>query len=127
MSAAVPLRRNAEYLRWLVGDLLLDAGTGVGALSGLIPGGLLADRVERRRLRLLAGVTGAAIQSLLVLVLLTGAAGAVLLALLAFADRFRETLLGSASNAMLKQLVPTTQLPRAVAVNQGRQAAAEMA
>src|SRR5699024_9379003 len=31
------------------------------------------------------------------------------------------------SNAMLKQLVPTTQLPRAVAVNQGRQAAVEMA
>ena len=155
VSAAVPLHRNGEYLRWLVGDLLLDAGTGIGAfafplvtfvvtgelgitglvalvqglgaLAGLIPGGLLADRVERRRLRLLAGATGAVIQGVLVLVLLTGVAGAALLAALAFADRFRETLLGSASNAMLKQLVPTTQLPRAVAVNQGRQAAVEMA
>lgn len=155
VSAAVPLHRNAEYLRWLVGDLLLDAGTGIGtfafplvtftvtedlgttglvalvqglgALVGLIPGGLLVDRVGRRRLRLLAGVTGAAIQALLVLVLLTGVAGGVLLAVLAFADRFRETLLGSASNAMLKQIVPTTQLPRAVAVNEGRQAAVEMA
>lgn len=150
-----PLRRNPEYLRWLIGDLLLDIGTGIGAfafplvtfmvtdslgitglvalvqgagaLVGLIPGGLLADRVERRRLRLLAGVIGAIVQAVLVLVLLTGAAGAVVLAALAFADRFRETLLGSASNAMLKQIVPTTQLPRAVSVNQGREAAVEMA
>lgn len=149
------LRRNPEYLRWLLGDLLLDAGTGIGAfafplvtymvtedlgttglvalvqglgaLVGLIPGGLLADRVERRRLRLLAGAIGALLQAVLVIVLLTGAAGAVVLAVLAFADRFRETLLGSASNAMLKQLVPTAQLPRAVSVNQGRQAAVEMA
>lgn len=154
-AAAVPLRRNPEYLRWLVGDLLLDAGTGIGtfafplvtfmvtddlgttglvglvqglgALVGLIPGGLLADSVERRRLRLLAGILGALVQALLVIVLLTGVAGAVLLAVLAFADRFRETLLGSASNAMLKQIVPTAQLPRAVSVNQGRQSAVEMA
>src|SRR5699024_8820200 len=104
VSAAVPLHRNGEYLRWLVGDLLLDAGTGIGAfafplvtfvvtgelgitglvalvqglgaLAGLIPGGLLADLVERRRLRLLAGATGAVIQGVLVLVLLTGVAGA---------------------------------------------------
>lgn len=150
-----PFRRNGEYLRWLMGDLLLDAGTGIGtfafplitfmvtgdlgttglvalvqglgALVGLIPGGLLADRVERRRLRLLAGILGVCVQALLVIVLLTGVAGAVLLAVLAFADRFRETLLGSASNAMLKQIVPTAQLPRAVSVNQGRQAAVEMA
>lgn len=150
-----PLRRNPEYLRWLVGDLLLDLGTGIGAfafplvtfmvtqdlgvtglvalvqglgaLAGLIPGGLLADRVERRRLRLLAGVIGALLQAVLVIVLLVGVANAPLLAVLAFADRFRETLLGSASNAMLKQIVPTVQLPRAVSVNQGRQAAVEMA
>jgi hypothetical protein len=63
----------------------------------------------------------------LVVVLLGGWAGAVVLAALAFLDRLRETTLGSASNAMLKQIVPTTQLPRAVSVNQGREAAVEMA
>ena len=51
----------------------------------------------------------------------------MLLAVLAFLDRLRETALGSASNAMLKQIVPTRQLPRAVSVNQGREAAVEMA
>ena len=154
-SGAAPLHRNGEYLRWLLGDLLLDIGAGIGAFAfplitfmvtdslgttglvalvqglgavvGMIPGGLLADRVERRRLRLLAGVTGAAVQLLLVVVLLGGWAGAVLLAALAFLDRLRETALGSASNAMLKQIVPTRQLPRAVSVNQGREAAVEMA
>jgi MFS family permease len=139
----MPLRRNTEYLRWLLGDLLLDIGTGIGAFAfplitfmvtdslsttglvalvqglgavvGMIPGGLLADRVERRRLRLLAGLTGALVQLVLVVVLLGGWAGAVVLAALAFLDR------------MLKQIVPTTQLPRAVSVNQGREAAVEMA
>src|SRR5699024_3753779 len=59
--------------------------------------------------------------------LLTGVAGGVPLAVLAFADRVRETLLGSASNAMLKQIVPTTHLPRAEAVHEGRQAAGDVA
>jgi MFS family permease len=48
------------------------------------------------------------------------------LAVIAFVDRFRATLLGSASDAMLKQIVPPIQLPRAVAVNEGREAAVEM-
>ena len=155
VPGGAPLHRNSEYLRWLLGDLLLDIGAGIGAFAfplitfmvtgsmgttglvalvqglgavvGMIPGGLLADRVERRRLRLLAGLTGAAVQLALVVVLLGGWAGAVLLAVLAFLDRLRETALGSASNAMLKQIVPTRQLPRAVSVNQGREAAVEMA
>jgi MFS family permease len=153
--APAPLRRNPEYLRWLVGDLLLDMGTGIGAfafpliafmvtgslgatgmvalvqglggLVGMIPGGLLADRYERRRLRLLAGVTGALLQGVLVAVLLTGAAGAAVLGGIAFLDRLRGSMLGGASNAMLKQIVPPAQLPRAVSVNQGREAAVEMA
>src|SRR5690606_14173165 len=150
----LPLHRNTEYRRWLLGDLLQDIGTGIGAfafplitllvtdslaatgavafvqglgaLVGMIPGGVLADRVERRRLRLLTAATAVLLQLALVLVLATGTAGAVVLGVLAFADRLRDTLLGTASNAMLKQIVPTAQLPRAVAVNQGREAAVEM-
>ncbi|HJG52195.1 hypothetical protein FM106_16055 [Brachybacterium faecium] len=129
-----PLRRTPEYLKWLAGDLLLDMGTGIGAFAfplvtfavtdslgatgmvalvqglgaviGIVPGGLLSDRVERRRLRLLAGATGALLQAVLVAVLLAGGAGAAVLAVIAFLDRLRGSLLGNASNAMLKQLVP---------------------
>lgn len=149
-----PLRRTPEYLKWLAGDLLLDMGTGIGAFAfplvtfavtdslgatgmvalvqglgaviGIVPGGLLSDRVERRRLRLLAGATGALLQAVLVAVLLAGRAGAAVLAVIAFLDRLRGSLLGNASNAMLKQLVPPALLPRAVSVNQGREAAVEM-
>jgi len=150
---APPLRRNREYVTWLIGDLLLDAGTGIGqfafplmtlavtgsaaltglvglvqgagTLAGMIPGGLLADRCDRRRLRVIAGITGAVLQLALIGVLLLGAAVTPVLAALAFADRFRGSLLG-VSNAMLKQIVPSAQLPRAFAVNEGREAAVEL-
>ncbi|WP_114855831.1 MFS transporter [Brachybacterium sp. YJGR34] len=154
-TAPATLRSTPDYARWLLGDISLDLGTsigtfafplvtfmvtdslgatglvglvqGLGALVGLVPGGLLADRVERRRLRLLAGLTGMLAQAVLVAVLLSGVASAVVLGSLAFADRLRGTLLGSASDAMLKQIVPPRLLPRAVAVNEGRGAAVEMA
>lgn len=153
---AVPqtLRSLPEYRRWLLGDLCLDIGTGIGmfafplitlmvtgslgatglvgliqglgTLVGMIPGGLLADRCERRRLRLLAGATGAALQLVLIAVLAMGWGSLAALAAIAFVDRLRGTLLESASNAMLKQIVPPAQLPRAFAVNEGREAAVEM-
>ncbi|MGO1258876.1 MAG: MFS transporter [Brachybacterium sp.] len=158
-TAATPaptptLRANLEYHRWLVGDLCLDLGAGIGTfafplitlmvtdslgatglvglvqglgvLVGMIPGGLLADRYERRRLRLLAGVTGVVVQAVLITVLAAGWGSFITLAALAFADRLRGTLFGSASNAMLKQIVPPALLPRAFAVNEGREAAVEM-
>ncbi|MDO5663071.1 MAG: MFS transporter [Brachybacterium sp.] len=151
---APPLRTNPEYVRWLTGDLLLDAGAaigmfafplvtfavteslaatgligliqGLGQLVGLVPGGLLADRWDRRRLRLIGAGTGALLQAALIAVLLTGWASVAVLAVLAFADRLRGALVGSASTAMLKQIVPPEQLPRAFAVNEGRSAAVEM-
>ncbi|GAA1315635.1 MFS transporter [Brachybacterium tyrofermentans] len=153
--APPPLRRNAEYRRWLVGDICLELGTGIGTfafplvtlvvtgslgatglvgmiqgiggLAGLIPGGLLADRFGRRRLRLLAGSTGVLLQAILVAVLVAGWGSVAVLAVIAFLDRFRAALLGAASDAMLKQIVPPAQLARAAAVNEGRDAAVEMA
>ncbi|MDN5899913.1 MAG: MFS transporter [Brachybacterium sp.] len=153
-AAAQTLRANPEYRRWLVGDLCLDLGTGIGVfafplitlmvtgslgatgmvglvqglgmLVGMIPGGLLADLCERRRLRLLAGMTGMLVQAVLIAVLAAGWGSLMTLAALAFADRLRAALFGSASNAMLKQIVPPALLPRAFAVNEGREAAVEM-
>lgn len=143
-----------EYRRWLVGDLLLDLGTAVGIfalplltlmvtgslgatglvglmqalgmLVGMIPGGLLADRYERRRLRLIAGLAGMLLQAILIGVLAAGWGSLVTLSALAFLDQLRGALLRPASNAMLKQIVPPALLPRAVAVNEGREAAVEL-
>lgn len=150
----LPLRRNREYMTWMTGDLLLEAGGGVaafafplvtlyatgsaeavgivglveglGVLGGMLPGGVLADRVDRKRLRLLSAGFGALLQALLIAILVLGAASVPLLAVLAFADRFRAGVLGSASGAMLKQIVPPAQLPRAFAINEGRGAAIEL-
>ena len=148
------LRELPEYRRWLLGDVLRDLGAGIaifafplitlmatgslgatgtvgllqglGALLGMIPGGLLADRVDRRCLRLLGGVTGVLLQGLLLVVLAAGWGSILTLGGLAFVDRLRGALFGSASNAMLKQIVPPALLPRALAVNEGREAAVEM-
>ena len=32
-SAPQPLRRNAEYRRWLLGDVCLELGTGIGTFA----------------------------------------------------------------------------------------------
>lgn len=153
-TPAPTLRALPEYRRWLVGDLCIDIGAGIGMfafplitlmvtgslgatglvglvqglglLVGIIPGGLLADRCERRRLRLLAGVTGVVVQVVLIAVLAAGWGSLATLAALALADSLRGALLRPASNAMLKQLVPPALLPRAFAVNEGREAAVEM-
>lgn len=153
-SAPPSLWRNIEYRRWLTGDLALSLGAGIGAfafplitlaatgslaatgmvgmaqgiggLVGMIPGGLLADRHDRRRLRMLAGATGAGIQAILIAVLLAGWGSLPALAALAFTDRLRGALFGGASHAMLKQIVPPAQLPRAFAVNEGREAAVDL-
>lgn len=131
-SAPQPLRRNAEYRRWLLGDICLELGTGIGTfafplvtyavtgslgatglvgmiqgiggLVGMVPGGLLADRFGRRRLRLLAGSTGTLLQAVLIVVLMAGWGSVLVLATIAFLDRFRAGLLGAASDAMLKQI-----------------------
>ena len=154
-AAEPALRTNPEYRRWLVGDLCLDLGTGIGmfafplialqvtgslgatglvglvqgigTLIGLLPGGILADRCERRRLRLLAAASGILVQAVLIAVLALGWGSLTTLAVLALVDRLRASLLHSASNAMLKQIVPAALLARAFAVNEGREAAVEMA
>lgn len=99
---------------------------GIGLLVGMLPGGVIADRMDRRKLRMLSGALGVMVQILLVVALVLGIADLWVLASLAAADRFRSSLLGSASNAMLKQLVPARQLPAAMSVNEGRDAAIEI-
>lgn len=150
----VPLRRNGEYLAWLGGDIASGIGSGIGMfafpliafavtgstvatgivgliqgiglLVGMLPGGVIADRMDRRKLRMLSGALGVMVQILLVAALILSIADLRVLATLAAADRFRASLLGSASNAMLKQLVPARQLPTAMSVNEGRDAAIEI-
>ncbi|MDY5147908.1 hypothetical protein DDD64_07075 [Actinotignum sanguinis] len=146
---------SREYRAWFTGDLLQDLGAGiamfafplvclavtgspvhagtvgffqgVGTLLGTLPGGVLADRHNRRTLRLVSSGLGVLAQVALVALLLSGTANVLNLAVLAFLDRLRNSLLSPASNSMLKQVVPGRLLPNAVAANQGRDAAVTLA
>ena len=96
------LWRNREYRLWFSGDLFLDLGTsigtfafplitlavtsspttagtvalfqGLGQIMGTLPGGVLADRHDRRRLRLLSCFLGILAQIIFLALLLTGTA-----------------------------------------------------
>lgn len=149
-----PLHRQREYLLWFGGDVAAGIGAGVGQfaypliafavtgspsaagligmcgglalLLGMLPGGVIADRFDRRRLRMLNAALGVGIQLVLVVVLLAGAASLGVLAALTVVDRLRGSLLGSVSDAMLKRLAHPSQFPAAMAANQGRDAAIEL-
>ncbi|MCW1060868.1 hypothetical protein OJ593_10170, partial [Streptococcus anginosus] len=93
---------SREYRAWFAGDLLQDLGAGIamfavplvclavtgspvhagtvgffqgaGTLLGILPGGVLADRHNRRALRLVSSGLGVLAQVALVVLLLTGTA-----------------------------------------------------
>lgn len=144
------LWRNRDYLLWFVGDFVADAGSAIrafamplialavtGSLSQtgvvgfvtsavsvglMIPGGLIADRIDRKKLLLWGHVFGATTWSAGVGLYLAGALNFVTLVILAVLTGARSGLFAGASNAAIKQLVRDDQLTSAVAANQGREA-----
>lgn len=147
------LWRDRGYLAWLASDtssalatsvqgfvlpLVVLLMTGEPALAGVVAalgmgarvlttlvGGVLADRHDLRRLMILGGAAGALVLTLMALAYAAGL-GVVALAVLNVAGGVRSGLFGSASNAALRQAVPPSLLPRAMSANQGRDAALAM-
>lgn len=154
-APVLPLSQNREYCWWLSGEIAREFGSaiggfafplitlaitrdpaltgtvaflgGMGTVFGTLPGGIMADRFDRRNLRMLSALLGVLIQAILITVLLAGLAYWWCLAIIAFLDRFRSSFLGFSSMVMLKQIVDSKQLPSAMAINQGRAAAIGMA
>ena len=152
---ALPLWRDRQYLLWLGSDtgsamgmalqsftvpLVALVATGSPAQAGLIaalgqlvrvvctlPGGVLADRRDRRKLMALGGTLGAVGGIGLCLAVVGGVLGFwTLLGLHLFLSA-RNGVFGSASDAALKDLVPESRLPSALAANQGRDAVISLA
>lgn len=149
------LWRNRNYLLWLGSDtgsalgialhsfaipLLALIATNSPAQAGIIgavgmlgrmlftlPGGVLADRHNRRRLMLIGGASGTAIGLGLVAAAATGSLTFWVLLCLHLLMSVRNGLFGSASDAVLKDLLPETQLGSALAANQGRDAVVSLA
>lgn len=152
---AVPLRRNRDFMLLQVAGVLSSGGsqvtaiaypllvlalTGSAAKAGLVgfarllamavfalPAGLAADRWSRRRLMIGAHVLRAtAIGGLAALIVLDEIEFWVI-PLVAFVEGGGAAVFGSASAGALRAVVPKRQLPSAVAVVTGREAAVGLA
>lgn len=146
-----PLRRNAAYLLLTTGRFAQAIGAGVGtfavpllafeitgsvAQAGLIsgigqvgalvttlPAGVVADRVNRRLLLLVAAAVGTMAWATVVVAGLSGTLGAWHLAAVLFGSSMVSAFVNPTSAGALRAVVPAEQMANAMAVNQGRMAA----
>ncbi len=153
--AAIPLRRNRDFLLLQTGLLLSSAGsqmtsiaypllvlalTGSPARAGLVafvrflamavlalPSGVAADRWNRRRLMIAAHATRASVIGTLGVLILADEVEFWMLPLVAFVEGGGAALFSAAQSGAFRAVVPTQQLPAAVAVVTGREAAVQVA
>ncbi|MFC4628769.1 MFS transporter [Promicromonospora alba] len=147
----VPLRRNRAYLLLTTGRFAQAIGAGVGtfavpllafgltgsvaqaglisgigqvgALVATLPAGVVADRVDRRRLLVLAAATGTALWATALVAGIAGALSGWHLAAVLFGSSMVSAFVNPASGGALRAVVPPAQMANAMAVNQGRMAA----
>ncbi|MFC7877516.1 MFS transporter [Isoptericola sp. NPDC057391] len=153
-EANTPLRRNRPYLllmtglttqslggsitRFAVPLLALEltgsaAAAGVvaavgqtGALLAALPAGVVADRVDRRRLVVGSAAVAAVLWATVVLAGVLGGLTAWHLALVLFGAAVATAFLDPAISGAFRAVVPPAQLPTAYATAQGRDAVAGM-
>lgn len=97
-----------------------------GTIVGMVPGGILGDRVDRKKMLVYSGLIGIALAALITIAIANHSASFGILAAFGFLDQLRASVLGSAGGMMLRQVVPDRLLPRAAAVNEGRSAAIQL-
>ena len=150
-----PLMRQREYRYWFLCDTSSQIGVVVGGfaftllgytvtlnhvLSGLagtlnslvtafmvIPGGIISDYHDRRRLIILSGAFAAALDAALALTLLAGRMSAPLLFVFVTANGALSGLFSNTTNVALPQVVGKNQLADATAANQSRDAVLQLA
>jgi MFS family permease len=153
--SATPLRRNRDFLLLQAGLLLSSAGsqmtaiaypllvlalTGSAAKAGAVafvrflamavfalPSGVAADRWDRRRLMIAAHATRAFVIGTLGVLVLADEVEYWMLPLVAFVEGGGAALFSAAQSGAFRAVVPTQQLPGAVAVVTGREAAVQVA
>lgn len=147
-TGVVPLRKNTDYLKWFISDIAADAGSAVlsfatplialavtgslsltGIITGLtalarvlaiVPGGILADRYDRKKLLLFGHALGSILWIAGIGLFFSDTLNTITLTILCILAGVRDGLFGAVSTPALRQLVPPTQLPQALAANQAR-------
>lgn len=150
-----PLWRSRDYLLWFTGDTLADFGSSLRAFAmpliayaatgslttaGLIgtagsvastvmtvPGGVVVDRVDRKRLIVLGDLARATIYGSAALAWRLGVLTPPVLLVVAAASGACAGVFRLASNAMIKHVVPPDRYPSAQAANQARESALSIA
>jgi hypothetical protein len=149
--AAVPLRRNRDFVLLQAGQLLSDLGssssaiaypllvlavTGSAARAGLVsfarilplavlslPAGLVADRYGRRRLMIAADAARLAALGTLAGAVVAGDVALWLIVLAAIVEGSGTAFFSTAATGALRAVVPIRQLPAATSAQVGRTAA----
>ena len=152
---ASPLRRNRDFVLLQAGLLLSSAGSqmtaiaypllvlalmGSPAKAGVVafvrflamaalalPSGIAADRWNRRRLMIAAHATRACVIGTLGFLVLSEEVEFWMLPLVAFVEGGGAAVFSAAQSGAFRAVVPTQQLPAAVAVVTGRDAAVQVA
>lgn len=152
--AEVQLRRNRDFLLLQAGQLLSTAGTSSTtvaypllvlmvrhspALAGFVtfarvlpsvlfslPGGVAADRFNRKTLMIVCDTCRAAAIGSLVAVILFGRLNFWQIPVVAFVEGAFSSLFSSAAAGALRSVVPAPQLPSAVGAQQARLAATSL-
>ncbi|WP_261166714.1 MFS transporter [Microbacterium sp. Marseille-Q6965] len=114
----------------ITGDVLyagiISAIGGAGYLVATLPAGVIADRVDRRRLIFLAAGTAAALWLTAAAALWMGALHPAHLALVSFGSQVATAFVGPAGDGGLRAVVPAEQMPTARAAVEGRESVASL-
>lgn len=149
-----PLRRNRDFMLLQAGQLLSTFGsnvsniaypllvlavTGSAAKAGYVgaaqftpmlvfnlPAGIVADRVDRRRLMIAADVVSATAVGTLGVLVLTHNALFWTIALVAFVDSTSSVFFRAGQSGAFRAVVPLAQLPAAASVSQARAASVRL-
>ncbi|MFF8344768.1 MFS transporter [Cellulosimicrobium funkei] len=98
----------------------------VGALLATLPAGVVADRMDRRRLVVAAATVGALLWTTVAVAAGTGSLSAWHLAAVLFGASVVGALVDPATSGAFRSVVPVPQLPTALAAAQGRDAVASL-
>jgi MFS family permease len=146
--ADLPLRRNRDFVLLQAGQLLSTLGNqssnvayplltlavthspakaGLVGLAGILPyplfvlpAGLIADRLDRKRVMIVSDIVRALALGGLVAALLSGEAQFALIVAVAFIDGTMFAFFNIAEVGALRAVVPKEELPRAAAAEQAR-------
>jgi MFS family permease len=106
---------------------LVGTVTHLARLASRLPAGVLADRLDRRRVMVVCDLVRLGAFATLTAAVFAGRAGLPLILVVALADAAAGALFGTAEDASLRSIVPVAQLPDAVARNEARSYGAALA